>query len=114
MEKRDHKRASKEISNSCANLQCSQATQLQTFRVSALFMRFSLCWGAKWNDHVHASGTIPLIAEWSQGIEGLTDADLSRGLATCRDTLDWPPTIAQMRKASEPPQPPRRLLRDTL
>jgi hypothetical protein len=81
--------------------------------MSALFLRFTLAWGAKWSDQVRAVGAGPLVAEWSQGLAGLSDEDLARGFAVCRDSMAWPPSIAEMRKASTP-TPVRRMLRDAL
>ena len=109
----ENKAALTPIDKSSNTLSLPPATGDNRNRIIALFLRFSLAWGAKWIEHQRAVGAEPLIAEWSQGLAGLTDADLARGFAACRDTLDWPPSIAEMRRASMPP-PVRRRLADIL
>lgn len=67
--------------------------------MSALFLKFHIAWGNKWTDNLKAVGISPMISEWSDGLKEFAEADMNRGFAKCRDTMDWPPSIAQFRKA---------------
>lgn len=74
---------------------------------------FHAAWGDKWSDLIETVGLPMMTRIWADGIHNLTQDGIYRGFAKCRDELDWPPSIAQFRKACEPPVV-RRLLRDIL
>jgi hypothetical protein len=65
-------------------------------------MRLATAWGNKWTDQLDSNGIEPMLAEWADGLSDLTPEQIGMGFRACRDSLDWPPSIAQMRKASTP------------
>jgi hypothetical protein len=63
--------------------------------------RFARIWGAKWTDHIAASGGIDAVAdEWRKGLDGMTGESVKIALNACRQRCTWPPTIAEFRQAA--------------
>lgn len=38
------------------------------------------------------------ISEWAEGISGLTDEQLAKGVNAVRESCEWPPSIAEFRR----------------
>lgn len=39
--------------------------------------------------------------EWAEGLEDLSEEAMGRATQYCRDNLDWPPSIAEFRRAAQ-------------
>ena len=73
--------------------------QLDSKRVGQLFIRFGAIWGNKWKAQFSDAATIEIIeSEWAQGLAGLSDDAIMNGIATSRESLEWPPSIAEFKR----------------
>ena len=64
-------------------------------RACRLFERFEQIYGPRWK-----GGDIE---QWTLGLEGLTNAEIARGIDHARKESEWPPNIAEFRKLARPP-----------
>ncbi len=67
--------------------------------VSALFAKFSVIWPAKWADIVGTLDRELLMSEWGEGLAGMTAEQIKAALEHCRADMEWPPSIAEFKKA---------------
>ena len=68
-------------------------------KVKQLFMRFGAIWLQKWTSAFPTSAALTIAkAEWSEGLSGISDKSILRGITTVRQTLEWPPSIAEFRR----------------
>lgn len=72
---------------------------LSTKWATALLARFALIWPKGWADSVAGVNHGLLVAEWAQGIAGLTGTEIRDGINYVRAHATWPPTIAEFRTA---------------
>jgi hypothetical protein len=68
-------------------------------KASELFYHFTAIWGHKWvsnmqDEHVHDLA----LRHWQQVLDELSDEQISKACAKAKNTLDWPPSIAQFKK----------------
>lgn len=68
--------------------------------VDALFAKFLAIWPREWADRVAIVGADPMASEWAEGLAGLTPEQVRTAIAHCRNTLKWPPSIAEFREAA--------------
>jgi hypothetical protein len=68
--------------------------------ITWLFERFSIIWGQKW-DKPHDDKPEAIAEEWTDALAGLSRQAIKRGLAKARQTLTWPPTIAEFLQACQ-------------
>jgi hypothetical protein len=68
--------------------------------IEILFERFSLIWGNKW-DTIEAKHPELIADEWREALAGLSRQAIKQGLSKTRQTLTWPPTIAEFLQACQ-------------
>ena len=67
--------------------------------VGQLFLRFSAIWGNKWNSQFTDAAIVPIIeSEWANGLAGISTESIRRGINASRDSLEWPPSIAEFKR----------------
>jgi len=69
--------------------------------VALLFAKFKAIWGQRWTTQFQTAESLDLTrAEWADAIGTLSAEELRRGITTCRDSLQWPPSIAEFLAAA--------------
>jgi hypothetical protein len=66
--------------------------------IETLFNRFSIIWGAKW-EKIEEKHPELIANEWRTALAGLSRQAIQQGLSKTRQTLTWPPTIAEFLQA---------------
>lgn len=64
--------------------------------MAAIFKRFQARYGNKWTSSLDGIEETA-VAEWADGLAGLTGEQIAQGLRTWRD--DWPPSLPEFRVA---------------
>ena len=78
----------------------SKKSKLDSKTIARLFDRFSIIWGQKWDRQVEKNPEL-LADEWSEALAGLSHQAIKHGLTKTRQTLMWPPTIAEFLQACQ-------------
>ncbi len=60
-------------------------------------MRFQAIWGEKWTKNLTKEIAPIALAEWSDGLRGFNQEELNYALEMAKNTLEWPPSIAEFR-----------------
>lgn len=68
--------------------------------IEALFGKFAVIWPQHWSGVVNRVGDVELLkAEWAEGLDGLGGEQIKHGISHVRAHCEWPPSIAEFRKA---------------
>ena len=66
--------------------------------MAALFSKMRAIYGKKWTD-IYSDGQLDAaLEEWAIGLRTMTGEQIAAGLDYCRESLDWPPSIAEFLK----------------
>jgi hypothetical protein len=57
-------------------------------------------WGAKWCTHLNEADLESTMSLWKRETNVLTDEQFTRGFDRCVNTLEFPPSIAQFKRAA--------------
>lgn len=87
------------LSAALESLALTRQDRIPEATMAELFLMFRSVWGARWDDAVMTSGLDTALAQWSQGLAGLSIGDMAQRFAWCRENLTWSPTIAEFRAA---------------
>lgn len=68
--------------------------------IETLFNRFSIVWGNKWTS-IEQKNPELIANEWREALAGLSRQAIQQGLSKTRQSLAWPPTIAEFLQACQ-------------
>ena len=75
--------------------------QLSANWVDALFAKLQAIFLSRWTGQFKTEAQVDMAKqEWAQGLSGLSGDQVGRALSYCREHLDWPPSIAEFRRAA--------------
>lgn len=71
--------------------------------INMLFVRFEAIWANKFTSGFTSENMILMAKrEWALSLKDMNEAQLNRGLSNCKETNEWPPSIAEFIKACAP------------